>query len=411
MGFSANPNCVRQNNMGISATRYALLCLFLLLGMVLPGIVFQPEASLEVWNVLESDYPSNSSSEERMTYLLNYAILAPSIYNSQPWKFNVSNDEILVFADQSRWPRVADKDRRELYMSLGCAIENLVIAAEHFGYNCSVSYFPGEKDLAAAISLTPQSEVGSYSRPDLFEAITTRRTNRQPYESRTISRQDLDALNKTGSNSDVSIILTDDLDTKERLRNLVIEADRVLYSDINFKSELGHWLSQGVMGPTGIGAKIAQMKMVFLNEGPEQIRKDADLINSTPSIGFISTRNNDSISDLKAGRALERLWLAATARGISLQPMSQALEVPETKEELAELLAGGAEMKEVQQAFRLGYCEEDVSHSNRRPLEDALEKMALCSPRENSEESFTLTLPTPAESPESSPPDQEHCRQ
>ena len=51
------------------------------------------------------------------------------------------------------------------------------------------------------------------------------------------------------------------------------------------------------------------------------------LINSTPYLGFISTANNDSISSLKAGRVLERFWLAATALGISLHPMSQALEV------------------------------------------------------------------------------------
>ena len=367
--------------MGISATRYALLCLFLFLGMVLPGIFFQPEASLEVWNVLESDIPGNSSSEERLTYLLNYAILAPSSYNSQPWKFNVSNDGISVFADESGWLSVADKDKREMYISLGCAIENLVIAAEHFGYNCSVSYFPGEKDpvakdLVAAVSLKqqPQAIASSSSSSSLFEAITSRRTSRQPFESRAISRQDMDALNRSSSSSDVSIILTEDPAAKERFRDLVIQADKVLYSDINFKSELGHWLSLGVMGPRGVGAKIAQMEMVFLDPGPEQIRRDADQINSTPCIGLISTSKNDSISSLKAGRAFERFWLAAAARGISLQPMSQALEVPETREELAALLPAGAEMREVQQAFRLGYCEEQGAHSNRRPLEDALEK-------------------------------------
>ncbi|MDD1760859.1 MAG: hypothetical protein LUQ59_01370 [Methanothrix sp.] len=341
--------------------------------MVLPGIFFQPEASLEVWNVQESDYPSNSSSEERLTYLLNYTILAPSSYNSQPWKFNVSNDEIFVFADESGWLSVADKDKREMYISLGCAIENLVIAAEHFGYNCSVSYFPGEKDLVAAVSLKQQPEAGSSSSA-LFDAITSRRTSRQPFESRVISRQDLDALNRSSSCSDVSIFLTEDPAAKERFRDLVIQADRVLYSDINYKSELGHWLSLGVMGPTGVGAKIAQMEMVFLDPVPEQIRRDADLINSTPYIGLITTKKNDSLSALKVGRAFERFWLAAAARGISLQPISQALEVPETKEELTGLLSDGAEMRTVQQAFRLGYCEEEGERSNRRPLVDALEK-------------------------------------
>lgn len=359
--------------MAVSATKVVVLCLFLISGMMLAGVIFQPKSSLDVWNISESDYPKNSSSEEKLTYLLNYAILAPSIYNSQPWKLNVSEDEILVFADQSRWPSVADKDRRELYMSLGCAIENLVIAAEHFGYNCSVSYFPGESDLVAAVSLSQQSEARSSLSPDhLFDAITSRKTCRQPFESRTISRQDLDAINNTISGSDASIFLTDDPAAKEAFRNLTIEADGALYSDINFKSELGHWLSQGVLGPTGFDAKIAQIEMIFLDPGPEQIRKDSDLINSTSFIGLISTWKNDSVSCLKAGRALERFWLSATARGISLQPMSQALEVPETKGKLSLHLPAGSEMREVQQAFRLGYCSDDEAHSSRRPLEDVL---------------------------------------
>ncbi|MDD1734040.1 MAG: hypothetical protein LUP01_00185, partial [Methanothrix sp.] len=84
----------------------------------------QPESSLEVWNINESEFPeNNSSAQERLTFLLNYAILAPSSHNSQPWKFNVSDESIQVFADQSRWLSVADPDKREMYISLGAVLE------------------------------------------------------------------------------------------------------------------------------------------------------------------------------------------------------------------------------------------------------------------------------------------------
>lgn len=86
--------------MGISAAKVILLNIFLFLGMLLPGIVFQPKSSIEVWNINESDFPSNSSIPRRSwPSLLNYAILAPSSHNSQPWKFNVSDGEILLYAD------------------------------------------------------------------------------------------------------------------------------------------------------------------------------------------------------------------------------------------------------------------------------------------------------------------------
>jgi hypothetical protein len=356
--------------MAVSTTKVVVISIFLILGMVLAGVLMQPEASQEAWDVKESDFPTNSSAEEKLTFLLNYAILAPSSHNSQPWKFNVTKDEILVFADKSRSLQVADADQRELYISLGCALENLIIAAEHFGYNCSVSYFPGPDDHVATVSLRPNSRPPSDSR--LFYAITSRQTKRNPYEPQAISEADLETIKSLSFDPDVGIFITRDSAIKKSFRDLVVQANGIQYSDVNYKSELGHWLGQGVMGPAGIEAKIAQLAVVFLDMGPEQTKKDALLINSTPYLGFISTANNDSISSLKAGRTLERFWLAATALGISLHPMSQALEVPQTKANLTVLLPAQSGMLQVQQAFRLGYAKSTSEHSTRRPLQEVL---------------------------------------
>ena len=357
--------------MGISAAKVILLSIFLFLGMMLPGIVFQPKSSFEVWNINESDFPSNSSyPQEKLAFLLNYAILAPSSHNSQPWKFNVSDDERLLYADRSRWLSVADTDKREMYISLGAALENLIIAAEHFGYNCTVSAFPGEEDLVASVKL--QAGIPAPSNSVLFPAITSRQTNRNPYEMQALSQADLDHLLSLSSHPDVAVFLSQDPDTIEAFRELVVEADGILYSDINYKSELGRWLGQGVMGPRGVEAKLAQLAVVFLDVGPEQIRQDSELINRTPCIGFICTVENDSLSSVRAGQVLERLWLAATASGISLHPMSQPMEVPEIKGRLAALIPSGSEKRVVQQTFRLGYAASEGGPSNRRPLETVL---------------------------------------
>ena len=184
--------------MAVSTTKVVVLCIFLILGMVLPGVLMQPEASLEAWNVKESDFPANSSAEEKLTFLLNYAILAPSSHNSQPWKFNVTNDEILVFADKSRWLQVADADQRELYISLGCALENLIIAADHFGYNSSVSYFPERRTSWLKLHCS-QLPIPPDSR--LFSAILSRQTNRNPYEPRAISEADLETIKSLSSDA------------------------------------------------------------------------------------------------------------------------------------------------------------------------------------------------------------------
>ena len=105
--------------MPVSAAKVVMISVFLIGGMLLAGVIMQPEASLLAWDVSHSDFPANSSQQDRLSFLLRYAILAPSSHNSQPWKFNVTKDEILVFADKSRWLQVADADQRELYLSLG----------------------------------------------------------------------------------------------------------------------------------------------------------------------------------------------------------------------------------------------------------------------------------------------------
>jgi len=356
--------------MAVSTTKVVVISIFLILGMVLAGVLMQPEASQEAWNIKESDFPTNDGAKEKLTFLLNYAILAPSSHNSQPWRFNVTNDSILVFADKSRRLQVADADQRELYISLGCALENLIIAADHFGYNSSVAYFPEEVDLVAKVVL--QTAVNSSRDPRLFSAILSRQTNRNPYEPRAISDADLETIKSLSSDADVSIFITSDSVVKKSFQDLVVQANGIQYSDADFKSELGHWLGQGVMGPTGMQAKMAQLAVVFLDMGPEQSKKDAELFNSTPYLGFISTAKNDRISSLKAGRLMERFWLAATALGVSLHPMSQALEAAQTKAELAELLPAQSGMAQVQQAFRLGYAKPVNEHSTRRPLEEVL---------------------------------------
>lgn len=93
------------------------------------------ELTTDVWSVAEADFPRDGDSGDQARFLVRYAILAPSTHNTLPWSFRIVGNGIDVFADRSRWLRVADPDQRELLLSVGCALENLVIAAEHFGFD------------------------------------------------------------------------------------------------------------------------------------------------------------------------------------------------------------------------------------------------------------------------------------
>lgn len=355
--------------MGLSASTAVVIAVFLLVGFLLAGLLFQPKASVDAWQVKESDFPVNGNDEGKMKFLLNYAILAPSSYNTQPWKFNVSGNVVDVFSDKTRWLTVADADQREFYISIGCALENLLVAADHFGYRQEVQYFPdpNKTNLVATVRFIPGGQSGD---PVLFNAILARQSNSQPYANRTVPNSDLQILKNTSRADGFELSLSSDTETKSRFRDLVVRADQTQYDNVEYKSELGYWLGQGVMGPTGIQAKIAQFAVLFLDTGKDQARKDGDLLNSTPILGFISSRENDSTSQVKAGQFLERVWLTATALNISVQPIGQVLEVPVTKTELMKLVPQKGLY--LQQTFSLGYALPETELSPRRPLKEVL---------------------------------------
>jgi hypothetical protein len=81
------------------------------------------------WALSARQFPVDGNARDRLLFLLRYAILAPSTHNTQPWRFTVAPERILVFRDRARWLQVADPSQRELHVSVGCALENLLIAA------------------------------------------------------------------------------------------------------------------------------------------------------------------------------------------------------------------------------------------------------------------------------------------
>jgi len=114
---------------------------------------------------------------------------------SQPWKFHIRGSGIDIFPDEDRWLKAADADQRELFISVGCALENLLVAAEHFGYAHQEEYFPqGEDSLVTLVKLTSQGKIENPRDPVLFDRIPKRYTNHNMYESKKIPKAEMDRL-------------------------------------------------------------------------------------------------------------------------------------------------------------------------------------------------------------------------
>ena len=322
----------------------------------------------EPWEVDAMAFPSEGGKAEKLAFLLGYAILAPSSHNTQPWRFTVGEQEIRIHVERSRWLRVADADQRELYVSIGCALENLLVAAEHFGYGHTKSYVPEgeESDLAVVVQLRPDGAGSGHVREGLLEAIPERRTNHNTFNGQPLPRGVWNRLQACDVEDDVSLRLTDDAAVKRAVDEMIVEADAMQFADPAWREELGHWLGRGVFGAPWLMSKVSQLAVTYLNLGSGTAKKDSELLMSAPVLAVIDSARDDRASQIKAGQLFERVALAATTMDVRSHPMSQILEIPEMKARVAEQLPGGSGTP--QQTFRLGFGEAEGEPTPRRPV-------------------------------------------
>ena len=311
------------------------------------------------------------TSRERLRFLINFAALAPSTHNTQPWLFRVEADYIDVFLDESRWLEVADADKRELHISVGCALENLVVAAEHYGFRPSVTHFPDATNtaLVARVEL-PLEEPTPEHDATLFQALLTRHTNRRAYDSRPVSESVLEQLKACVTEAGLELITSQDVTLKHRVDKLLVEADARQFADPLWREELGRWIGAGAFGQAWLLAKLAQLAVTYLDIGKSTAERDSEALMSAPVLAALVSRENDRLSQVLSGRAFERVFLRAESLGLRLHPMNQVLQVPDLKREFSGVLPRADIFPQL--CFRLGYAEAEAARSPRRPLEEVL---------------------------------------
>jgi nitroreductase len=332
-----------------------------------------PALTKDVWEVSEQDFPGSSPIETQLRFLLRYAILAPSTKNSQPWAFSVQGNWVHLLADLSRGQPIADHDRRELYISLGCALENLLVAAEHFGLRHGVTYFPepGHDDLAASVVFM-EGGVPSHARAGAtLAAILHRHNDNSVFRAARLPEQLRLRLIACCVEPDLRVDLTDDRHFRCWIDALTLEADRIEFANPAFRKELGYWIGRGVFGAPPLIARLEGMAVSRMNLGESVAEQDHAIVNSAAVLGLITAAGDNHLAHIRTGQLFERLWLTATAMGVSVHPMSQTMRRPELRAAVSELLPSPGWTP--QHLFRVGFSSQpEEHHTPRRPLEDVL---------------------------------------
>jgi len=305
-----------------------------------------------------------------MRSLIPYALLAPSSHNSEPWKFRVGNAHVDVFADSARWLRIADADRREMYLSLGCALENLLVSAEHFGLRYELMFQPGvgASDWVARVNFARGRH---RSRPpELFDAIPVRRTNRRLYTGAAVPEGVLSRLRECVKEDGVRLWTSADPIVQSRLARLVMDADRIEYANPEFRRELGDWVGRGAFRTPRPLRPLARVAVTHIDRGRAIGRRDAALVHSSGAVAVVLASSDSPETQIRAGMALQRVWLLATSLGVAMQPMSAPLEIPQLRSELSQSInAVGARPVHL---FRLGFARSEKRPTPRRALSEVI---------------------------------------
>ncbi len=338
-------------------------------------------SNLASWDVDPSGFPSSGTAIDKARFAVRYAILAPSSHNTQPWRFIINGDELLVCADRTRSLANIDPFDRELIISCGAALLNLRVTLAFFQVPVEITTFPqsSDPDIVARV-VFPESGPMFKDLAELFSAITKRTTNRSPFSGEDVPAAIVERLKSAATSEGVDVAFAQELPQRERLATLIAKADRRQFDDPRFRRELASWIhpsrsndgmpaaSQGLRALTDAATPIVAMAIRTFDLGTGVAAAHEELARGSPLLVALSTPMDNNEGWLAAGLGLQRLLLVATNAGYSTSYLNQPIEVTDLRAELAKELSIE---NYPQLLLRVGRGR-PVSHSPRRPISDIL---------------------------------------
>jgi hypothetical protein len=192
------------------------------------------EAVQNIWRPTEGNIANDRLLQRE---LVRYATLAPSSHNSQCWKFRLTQNVIAILPDLGRRCPVVDPDEHHLFVSLGCATENLLLAARANGLNAMATIETAPKDV-----IQVHLESSKAVRPPLFEAIPKRQSTRTEYDGRPLGNEELKLLELAGTGNGVHVLLLIGKQAMEKVLEYVIQGNTAQINNPAFVQELKSWI-------------------------------------------------------------------------------------------------------------------------------------------------------------------------
>jgi len=307
--------------------------------------------------------------------LVRYATLAPSSHNTQCWKFRLQDRSISILPDFSRRCPAVDPDDHHLFVSIGCAAENLIQAALAKGYYGNVA-FDDAMGSALRITLEPTKATAT----NLFTAIPERQSTRAEYDGKPISASELALLEKAGQGNGVRVILLTEHEAMEKVLEYVVQGNTAQMNDRAFVEELKAWirfsatdavrtgdgLYAASSGNPSVPSWLGSLLFGLFFTPKAENDKYAKHVRSSAGIAVFVSEVEGPAQWIEVGRCYERFALQSTALGIRNAMLNQPVEVSALRPQFASYLGIGRHRPDLVVRFGRG---PKLPPSLRRPID------------------------------------------
>jgi hypothetical protein len=322
---------------------------------------------------VNADFPDAGTLEK----VLTLAIRAPSIHNTQPWRWRVNAASLDLYSEPDMQLHSTDPDGRDLIVSCGIALHHCVVALAAMGWQAKVHRLPDPADPCRLATIEVRPHVPDHADIALAAAIPRRRTDRRAYSPWPVAGGDIAQMAARAARSGVMLRQVDAVD---KMRTIVAQAVWDHITNTEYLRELTTWTGR-YASIAGVPARSTPPSdhtapipgRVFAGPGLAQPSGVAPADDGS-AILALGTEQDDRLARLRAGEATSIVLLSATAMGLACCPISEPLEIAETREAVRADVFGAS--GHPQMLLRIGWAPinaDPLPPTPRRDLSDVLE--------------------------------------